>query len=377
MTLQPLLALDLGATKVACVVGMPRENAQGFELLGSSLIAYPTSSEAWLSDPLLMSRVIEHAVEAAAVPHEFHRAIIGIHPTSLSSEHVRVSIPLADEPIGVRTQDLKRLEAGALHQALAIDREPLLVERLGCSGNGFDGVPDPRGLPASRLAGTFHIVAMPVASRRAVLQAVESAGLEIAQLRYTLPATLASGAEDAGRSRLLLIDVGGLTTDIGWFVDGVLRAVELRPWGGWRMAETIAKTLKVTMDQAITWSLEGKKCRKPEVRELLESEWALLRQSIDKVLAGQPKPDLVLVGGRGALIDGFAEWVERSTGVRTALCRSPRTNQLGDVSRQIGLSSAIGLLELATRTAPGPSLGSPKLFNRLIDRTRLILTDYF
>lgn len=377
MTPQPLLALDLGATKVACAVGMPSESGPGYELLGSSLIPCPAASDAWLGDPLLMSRLIEHAVEATAVAHEFHRAIVGIHPPALTSEHVRVSIPLADEPVSVRTQDLKRLEAGALHQALAIDREPLLVERLGCSGNGFDGVRDPRGLTATRLSGVFHVIAMPVAARRAVVQTVESAGLEAAQLVYTLPALLAGGSDDATRSRLLLIDVGGLTTDAGLFIDGVLHAVEVIPWGGWRLAEAIAKTLKVTMDQAVTWSLEGTKCRKPEVRDLLESPRALLQRAIDRVLSDQPKPDLVLVGGRGALIDGFAEWVERATGVRTALCRSSRLSQLGDVSRQVGLNAAIGLLELATRAAAGPAFRSSRLLNRLIDRTRVILTDYF
>ena len=377
MTVQPLLALDLGATKVACAVGLPRDNAPGYELLGSSLIAHPSASDAWLGDPLLMSRVVEHAVEATAVAHEFHRAIVGIHPPSLTSEHVRVSIPLADEPITVRTQDLKRLEAGALHQALAVDREPLLIERVGCSGNGFDGVRDPRGLTATRLAGTFHIVAMPIAARRAVVQAVESAGLEVAQLAYTLPAMLAGDPDDAGSGRILLIDIGGLTTDVGWFVDGALQAVDLLPWGGWRLAEMIAKTLKVTMDQAVTWSLEGHKCRKPGVRELMASQWAPLQRAMETILADQPKPDLVLIGGRGALIDGVAEWVERITGSRIALCRSARVNQLGEVSRQMGLSAAIGLLELATREAPGPVIRSHPLINRLIDRTRVILTDYF
>jgi hypothetical protein len=97
-----------------------------------------------------------------------------------------------------------------------VDREPLLVERLGCSGNGFDGARDPRGLTATRLTGTFHIVTMPVALRRALVQAVESAGLEIARLSSTLPAALAGMADERmWTQRLLVLDGGGLSTEIG------------------------------------------------------------------------------------------------------------------------------------------------------------------
>ncbi len=378
MTIQPLVALDLGATKVACAVGLPHERSRSFELLGSSLTPYPLLSDTWLGDPLMVSRTIEQALEATAVHGEFSRAWVSAHPPFLTSEHVRVGIPLADEPATVRAQDLKRLERSALHQALGVDREPLLVERLGCSGNGFDGVRDPRGLSATRLMADFHLVAIPIASRRAIVQAVESAGLEVVRLTYTLPAALASMAEERlTHQRVLLIDVGGLTSDVGLFVEGLLRDVAFLPWGGLKLAETIAKDLHVTMEQAVTWSLEGTSCRKPEVRSHVERHWALLQKAIEKVLHRQPQPDAVLLTGRGTLMDGFAEWIERTTGVSTSLCRSARTNQLGDLSRQVGVSTAIGLLELVTSTTPAPLLRSPHLFNRLIDQTRVILTEYF
>ena len=44
----PLVALDIGSTKVTCAVGLPHEHAPGFELLGSSLLSYPSLSDTWL-----------------------------------------------------------------------------------------------------------------------------------------------------------------------------------------------------------------------------------------------------------------------------------------------------------------------------------------
>jgi cell division ATPase FtsA len=330
-----------------------------------------------MAEPLMVSRAIEQALEATAVTMELHRAFVTLSHPALESERVHTSIPLADEPMTIRAQDLDRLQRCAVGGALAIDREPLVVERLGCAGNGFEGVRDPRGLAATRLLGSFHIVTIPMAARRAVVQAVESAGLEVARLIYTAPALLASVGEARGRQRLLLIDAGGLTTDVALFADGVLRASAVIPSGGVTLARSIARELRVTMDQALTWSLEGAACKRAEVRELVERQWTELQGTVESLLAGQARPDAMLLAGRGSLLDGFAEWAERITKIKTEFARSPRTSRAGDLGRQLGVSAAIGILELVTQGSEGLSLTSPHLFDRLIDRTRTILTEYF
>jgi cell division protein FtsA len=394
----PLVALDIGATKVACAIGlpapphawlcqakprgqagMPTGDAGGIELLGSSVVPYPALSEAWLGDLLMVSRAVEQALEAAAVRGDFDRALVAVRHPMLASARVRVSVTLGDEPVAVRAQDLGRLQAAALDQVLGIDREPLLVERLGCSGNGFDGVRDPRGLSATRLFGTFHIVTFPIAARRALVQAVEAAGLEVARLTYTLPASMAGVADDDEwrRQRILLVDVGGLATDVGVFAEGILQAARIAPWGGVTLAAAVARELGVTMDQAVAWTLEGDECRKPRVRDLLERQWASLHEEIDGLLAGEPRPERVLLAGRGALIGGFAESVERHLGIPTSLGRSARVSQAGDLGRQVGLNAAIGMLEMARARRHRFAVRSPRLLNRLLDRTRTILTEYF
>jgi cell division protein FtsA len=375
---QPIVALDVGSTKVACAIGLPHERAAGFELLGSSLVAYPTLSEAWMSDPLMVSRAIEQAMEATGVTGDFHRAVVAFNPPSVTGELVRATIPIADEPMAIRAQDLDRLQRYALGLALGIDRDPLIVERLSCSGNGFEGIRDPRGLSATRLSGVFHVVTMPMASRRAIVQAVESAGLEVARLTHTLVAAFEAAADDATRQQqVLLIDVGGLTADIGLFVGGVLSASTFVPSGGVPLAAEIAKRLQATIEQATIWSVEGAACRKAEVPPLVVRSWEAISRAIEPMLQGRPKPDAVLVAGRGSLLDGFAEWIERTIGVPSSVARSGRVSQVADLTRQVGLSHAIGLLELSTRTSAAGAIPSTHFLNRLIDRTRIILTEYF
>ncbi|MBI2496153.1 MAG: hypothetical protein HYW10_06325 [Candidatus Omnitrophica bacterium] len=378
MTVQPLVALDIGSTKVACAIGLPHEQGSGFELLGTSVVPYRVLSDAWLGDPLMVAQAIEQALEETMVPQDVHRAVVAVTHPALRSERIRVAIDLGDEPMPVRAQDLERLETRALNHVLGVDRDPLVIERIGCAGNGVEGVRDPRGLSATRLIGTFHIVTLPTSARRALVQAVESAGLDVARLTYTLPAAWAGAPDEARMGKLgLLIDVGGLTTDVGLFLENVLQDSRTMPWGGLTLSMAIAKELHVTMDQAMALGLEGATCRKADVRALIERHWGSAQETLEALLADQPRPDVLLVSGRGSLMDGFVEWLEQTTRIPTSLCRSQQVNTLRDLSQQLALSSAIGLLEQATHIARGFTSRSPRLFNRLIDRTRTILTEYF
>ena len=378
MIQKPLVAFDLGATKVACAIGLPREQVPGFELLGSSLLNYPALSEAWFSDPLLVSRTMEQALEATGVAGEFHRALVSVNPPALRSERAHVAVALGDEPVPVRAQDLARLEDRALVQALGVDREPLLVERLACAGNGFEGIQDPRGRAATRLTAAFHIVTIPIAARRVVVQAVEAVGLEIARLHYALPALLAAAADETLlHQRVLLADLAGVTMEAGLFVDGALHACETVPDGGLTLATAIARRCQITLEQALAWTLEGTACRRPEVRILIEAQRDALGRALERLLRDQPKPDRFFVGGRGALVDGVMEWLEQATGLSPSLCRSPHTASL-ELSKQVGLAAALGVLELATRAPRAlPRRASGGLVDRLLDRTRTILTEYF
>ncbi len=373
-----LVALDIGATKIACAVGRPCDPGPGFDLLGTSLLPFPALPDGSWSDPVVVGQVIEQALAAARVEEPPTEVLVGVAHPSATAERVQAAVPLADEPRTVRLRDLERLTESAVAQALATDREAVAVERLGVSGNGFAAVRNPVGLSATRLTGEFLVVTLPTAVRQAVVQAVEFAGLDVAQLTHTLEALWAALPVDWQRRRsLLLVEVGGRSTTAGLVVDGRWSAARTVSWGGVTIAEAIARELGVTPGQAAAWSLEGMGGQRAEVRSIIERHWQALREALPAVLEGQPAPEMTLVGGRGALMDGFTEWLEGITATRTAWARSERTKSLSDLSQQLGLAAAIGLVELATRRAPHAVPSSPRCLNRLLDRTRTLLTEYF
>lgn len=393
MTTQPLVALDIGSTKVTCAIGLPaapkrssesaaqagrpHDPSPGFELLGTSMIPYPALSETWLGDPLMVGRTIEQALEATGVSGEFHRALVAFSHPLLASEQVTASVTLADEPVTIRERDVERLTAKAVDHVLSIDREPLVVERLACAGNGFDGVADPLGLTATRLQGMFHIVTVPMAARRVLVQAVEFSGLDVAQVTFSLLAVASVATAQSDATRILLLDVGGLNTDIGVFVNERLLTLQTLPWGGLTVAMDVARSARTTLEQAMALSLEGLSSRRADVRQALDRELPKLHRAIQHILKGQPLPDAVWVSGRGALIDGLVEWVEQVTSVKTAVVRSPRTQAMTDLAHQLGVSVTLGLLQQATAQPHGVDGRAPQFVDRLIGRTRALLTEYF
>ncbi len=375
---RPLIALDLGATRVTCAVGLPRERAPGADVLGTALAPFDQAAETWLNDPLLVGRTIEQALDATGVTTDAHRALVSFSHPSAVSEQIRAMIQLADEPIAVRQQDLRRLETTALHQVLPVDREAVIVERLGCDGNGFQGVRDPRGLPATQLSGTFHLVTTPLAARRAMTQAVESAGLEVAWMTTSLQATAAALAADDGtrQHRCVLIDVGGLTTNLGLLIEGRLQRARTIRWGGVPLLREVASALGLTTEEALPLSQQGLASRRAEVKHAVHAGLEQVRQGLAEMLDSAAKPDGLLLAGRTALLDGVAEWLEHATKIPTRLARSPHAHGT-DLAGQMALQPALGLLALATAAGPAHPAAAHGWFDRAVAQTRTLLTEYF
>ncbi len=375
---KPIVALDLGSTKVACVVARPRSEGLGMDILGSGVARHPLPTTTWPCEPAVIGRTVERALEEADVMESLDRAWVAVTHPALSHHRVAAQIELAAEPVPIRERVVQRLKAQATAQSLGIDRDVLLLEPLGYQGNGFDGAIDPRGLLATRLKGQFQLVAIPVAVRRAIVHGLEIAGLEAERVVYGVRASAAACFDgQASAQRVLLIDLGGCSTDLAVVEQGRITHSCTVPWGGATVIDAVAMACRLPLEQALAASLEGLASPKPEIREILERELDVLHSGISALLQGVVPPDRAVVTGGGALIDGLVEWVERATGIPSVLGRSPHAQRFGDVARQVALTAALGLLvPTASGQVPLPSR-TPRLLNRLFQGTKTVLTEYF
>ncbi|MBI3312078.1 MAG: hypothetical protein HYZ88_00940, partial [Candidatus Omnitrophica bacterium] len=305
MRSHPVLAIDLGSSKVACLV------EHDGEILNTGLANYPMETAAGFCEPSLIARTIELALDDARLSQLPGRALVALTHPAFSHTTVSTQIAVADEPATIRSRELQRLHAQAVGQALALDQDVLLLEALGYTGNGFEGVKNPRGLVATRMNGTFQLIAMPLATQRAATQALDIVGLEVDRFVYGLKAAAASCLSSGTTSReakCLVIDIGGRCTDAAIVDQGSLVRTRSMAWGGLTIAEAVAQQCRLTLEQALTASLEGLTSPKPEIRQAVEHQLSVLHQHIQPLVNGQPLPRSAIVTGRGALMDGVVEW---------------------------------------------------------------------
>ena len=353
MKRQTILAIDVGATKVAWAIGQPgldrRVAIPGqparapFDLLGCGVAPLEASTGNWPSDPMVLAETLERALSEAGISRVPECGVAALSHPALQHRQVTAHVELADEPVTIRGRDLERVQALAVTQALAIDREVLVVEPLGYSGNGFSGVQDPRGLAATRFSGAFHLTTIPVAVRRVMLQALELLGVELEEVAWGLKAAIASGMVEQWRGeRVLLVDLGGSSSDVALLDHGVLVKAQTVPWGG-------------------------------------KNQLGALQEHLEEFLRDELPPVRAIVTGRAALIDGLLEGFETAIGVPTALGRSPWARALGELPRQVALSPVLGMLALAIShfTPARASFAPSGLLDRVVNRTKQILVDYF
>lgn len=394
--MSPVLALDLGTTKVTCAVGQPlavpisslgwTHQPLAVQLLGCGMAAYPTLTPG-MGQTHLMAQAIEEAVAASGMTTPLDRAVVAVTHPALAHACIDAQIEVADEPATIRAHELNRLRRQAISQALGLDRDVLLLEGLNYSGNGFDHIVDPYGLCATRLRGQFHFITLPQAIRQSIMLALEAAGLELDRLSYTLKSLTSASwslgndvrrAPEAVSERTLIVDIGGSCTDAALVQsDRILRASTVAV-GGLTVLEEVAKACHLQADHALTASLEGFTSQKPTVRKLVERALRPLHELLHGVLQQEVPPVLTIVTGRGAMIDGIVEWIETLTGIKTVLGRHALAKPLGDVSQQLAFTPVLALLEnVCRRPEPRSSSRSARLFSRVVDRTKRILVEYF
>ncbi|MBI3087983.1 MAG: hypothetical protein HYY91_03760 [Candidatus Omnitrophica bacterium] len=398
MSSTPVLAIDVGSTKVACVIGRPQASPSfalraserlSLDIMGAGLAEYAGAASGWPVDPPVLARALEQALEATRVADIPSRAVVSLTHPHLSHTTTQAQIDLADEPATIRNRDLQRLSRQAVSHILGVDRDVLQLIPLGYAGNGFEAAQDPRGLTATRLSGSFQLVSIPTAVTRAVVQALDAVGLEAERFLYSLQAVAAAALEGHEPQRIVLLDIGGWCTDLAVVEQGRLCATRSLAWGAATVVEAVAQTCRLTSSQALAATLEGAGSRKPHVRETIERQLDTVQAGLRELLAEGPRIERMVVTGRGALIDGVVERLGRLLELKAVLGRSPRSQRFGDLATQVGLTAALGALQVACRTLPPPKGSDPfslrgqtplrfsNVINRLLDGTKTLLTEYF
>ncbi|MBT4774492.1 cell division protein FtsA [Flavobacteriales bacterium] len=247
-----VVGLDIGTTKIACLVGRRTEHGK-IEILGMGKSESVGVTRGVVSNIEKTVQSIRSAVEEAEIRsgvdiNIVNVGIAGQHIKSLQHRGMITRDSIEDEidrsDVDQLIEDMYKLVMmpgediiHVLPQDYIVDREP--------------SIKDPIGMSGIQLEGNFHIITGQIAAAKNIYKCINRAGLEVADLILEPLASSSSVlSEEEKEAGVVLVDIGGGTTDIAIFQDGIIRHTAVIPFGGNIITEDIKEGCTIMHRQA-------------------------------------------------------------------------------------------------------------------------------
>lgn len=247
-----IAALDVGTTKVCCLIARPGGADKPPRVVGIGHQASRGLRAGVIVDMEGVEASLRAAVEAAEqmAGENIRHVVVNFPGVGVSSRMIAYEVAIGGHAIG--DSDVRRVMDPA--PALAEkpdDYEMIHALPVGYSIDGNRGVRDPRGMYGQRLGVNLHVVAVPGGPLRNLTTAVARCHLDVEQMVVAPYASaLASLVDDEVQLGVTLIDMGGGTTSVAVFFDGELVHTDCVPVGGVHVTNDIARGLSTPLAQA-------------------------------------------------------------------------------------------------------------------------------
>ena len=373
------VGLDIGTTKIVAMIGKKNEYGK-LEILGIGKAKSLGVARGVVNNITQTTQSIQQAVNDAEENsgYKINDVVVGI-----AGQHIRsiqhtdyISRGNSDEVI--TQQDIQTLIDQVNKLAMLPGEEIIHVLPQEYKIDGQAEIKEPIGMYGSRLEATFHVVVGQASSIRNIVRCVQSTGIELSGITLeplaSADAVLSQEEKEAG---VALIDIGGGTTDLAIFKDGIIRHTAVVPFGGHVITDDIkegcsiiekqAELLKVKFGSA--WpgenrdneivSIPGLRGREPKeisLKNLSKIIHARVVEIIEQVFAeikayGHDDPrkkliaGIVLTGG-GSQLQHIKQLVEYITGMDTRI-GYPNEHLAGNSGDEISsplFATAVGLV---------------------------------
>ena len=246
MTQAPMIvALDIGTSKVVCMVAQINQAEQSLEIVGYGMKPSRGMRKGIVVNIDQMQEVIQGAVAEAELMADckIHSAYIGIAGSHIGGRNSQAVVAIRD---GEVTQtDIERVIDAAKSGANPADQRILHVLPQEFIVDDQGDVRNPLGMAGVRLEGHIHLVTCSANAAQNLEKCVRGAGLAIDDIVLEQVASshgvLTEDEKDLG---VCLVDIGGGTTDIAVFVRGAIRHTAVIPIAGDQVTNDIAMALR-------------------------------------------------------------------------------------------------------------------------------------
>ena len=373
------VGLDIGTTKIVAMSGVKNEYGKT-QILGQGKSVSLGVHRGVVNNITQTIQSIQQAIQEAeqSSGEKINSVTVGIAGQHIRSLQHSDYITRSNSELVIDEGDIERL-INQVHKLVMLPGEEIIhVLPQEFKVDGQAEIKEPIGMYGGRLEANFHVVVGQVSSIRNIGRCIKSAGLDLEGITLeplaSANAVLSSEEKEAG---VALIDIGGGTTDLAIFRDGIIRHTAVVPFGGNVITEDIkegcsiiekqAELLKIKFGSA--WpgenkdneivSIPGLRGRDPKeitlknlskiiharVVEIIEQVYVEIKnygheEQKKKLIAG-----IVLTGG-GSQLKHLKQLVEYITGMDTRV-GYPNEHLAGDSDKEITsplFATSVGLV---------------------------------
>ena len=344
-----IVGLDIGTVKIAAIVG--RKDAFGkIQILGLGQTESIGVRRGVVSNIEQTVASIERAVRAAEINSGVNIAtvsvgIAGQHIKSLQHHGGMIRSNIDEE---ITQEDIDNLTESMFKLAMNPGEEIIDVIPQEFTIDGEQYIKEPKGMSGISMEANFHIITGQTTAAKNIYKCVKKANLEVNELilepMASAVAVLSDEEKEAG---VVLVDIGGGTSDIAIFQDGIIRHTAVIPLGGDIITEDVkegctiikrhAEELKIKFGSALASEnkdeeivsipgLRGRPPREISLKNLASIIQARMEEIIEHIYfeiknSGYEKKliaGIVLTGG-GAQLRHVAQLTEFMTGMDTRI----------------------------------------------------------
>lgn len=344
-----VVALDIGTTKVCAIAG--RKNEYGkMDILGVGKVDSEGVLRGVVSN---IEKTVNAIAEATSSARKKANTDFGLVHVGIAGQHIkslqhRGILTRDNDLTEISQQDIEKLIGDMYKLVLPPGDKILHVIPQEYTVDNEQGITDPIGMSGVRLEANFHIITGQISASNNIYRCVERTGLKVANMTLEpIASAMAVLSDEEKEAGVALVDIGGGTTDITIFQEGIIRHTAVIPFGGNVITRDIkegctvmtpqAEKLKVKFGSALAEevydnriiTIPGLRGRDPKeiseknlariiqarVEEILDYVvWEIKRSGFERGLIG----GIVLTGG-GALLKHIDRLAELHTGMNTRI----------------------------------------------------------
>jgi cell division protein FtsA len=367
-----LVGLDLGTTKVCAIVGEVKDGGQ-VDIIGIGISPSNGLKKGVVVNIDSTVESIRKAVHEAELMAgvEINSVYVGVSGGHIKGINSRGVAAIKNKEVG--QADVARAIDGARAVNIPMDQQVLHVLPQEFIIDDQDGIKDPLGMSGVRLDVKVHIISGAVTSIQNIVKSCSRAGLHVNDLVLqplaSSRAVLTTEEQELG---VVVVDIGGGTTDMAIFLEGSLWHTEVLPIGGNHFTNDIAIGLRTPASEAEkikikygcalsslvkheeTLDVPSVGGRPPRLlsRQILceiieprvEELFGMIQQRLKKTgYEDMCASGIVLTGGV-ALLEGLQEAAERYIGLQVRRGTPKNIGGLMDVVNSPVYSTGVGLV---------------------------------